>query len=153
MWFVLYLLLIVVAPTQHGVAVVAAGPNPRAVRSRPHVILALASMASTVALIPAALLWARWHFLVVAPIGLIVGARNIGYANRTRAERADWEREHLTSTLTAGVTLHTALLVFGTSRSLGLMLTGVASWLPWIAPALVGLPAIAWQRRRRRGSR
>ena len=36
MWLVLYVLLIIVGPVQHGLAVVAAGPNPARVRSRAH---------------------------------------------------------------------------------------------------------------------
>jgi hypothetical protein len=149
MWLVLYVLLILVAPVQHGLAVVPAGAEPRLIRSRWHITLNLVSMVASVALVPAALLWQRWHFLIVAPIGLVVGLRQIAYAARPRADRREWEREHLTSLLTAGVTLHTALFVFGTTRSLGLPATGPASWWPWLAPALIGLPIMLWLRTRR----
>jgi hypothetical protein len=149
MWLVLYVLVIIVAPVQHGVAVVAAAGTPHRVRSRAHVSLAIAAMVGSLALLPAALLWERWLFLIVAPIGLIVGLRNLAYASRGSALRAEWEREHLTSQLTAGITLHTALLVFGTSRTLGMDLTGPAALWPWTVPALVGLPTILWLRRRR----
>lgn len=146
LYFVLYVLLIIVAPVHHGLAVVAAGATPTLARSRSHATLALASMIGSVALIPAALLWQRWHFLIVAPIGLIVGLRGLAWASRSRAAPAEWEREHLTSMLTAGITLHTALLVFGTTRSLGWSTRGLTSVWPWVVPALVGLPVILWLR-------
>ncbi|MEO8481414.1 MAG: hypothetical protein ABI634_04340 [Acidobacteriota bacterium] len=149
MWLVLYVLLIIVTPVQHGIAVIAAGRLPRAVRSRRHITLNILSMLGSVVILTASLLWGRWLFLIVAPIGLIVGLRNLNYAIRATSGRRDWEREHLTSQLTAGITLHTALLVFGTSRTLGLQLTGFGSLWPWTVPALVGLPLIVWWRRRR----
>jgi hypothetical protein len=57
-------------------------------------------------------------------------------------------REHLTSLVTGGITLHTALLVFGMTRSLELQLTGALSLLPWTVPALVGAVVIGILRRR-----
>ena len=147
MWLVLYVLLIIVAPVQHGVAVVAAGPAPVRVRSRTHAALTLGAMAGSLAIFPAALLWERWLFLIVAPIGLAVGLRQLKYATRRAATRQEWEREHLTSMLTAGVTLHTALLVFGATRTLSLALHGPLVLLPWCLPAIVGLPLILWLRR------
>jgi len=146
MWLVLYVLLIIVTPVQHGLAVVAAGPTPHAIRSRTHATLNILSMIGSIVLLPAALLSQQFLFLIVVPIGLIVGLRNLNYAIKPVSTRDEWRREHLTSQLTAGITLHTALLVFGTSRTLGLQLTGMASLWPWMIPALVGVPVIVWMR-------
>jgi hypothetical protein len=151
MWLVLYVLLIIVAPTQHGLAVIAAGSRPSAIRSRPHALLTFGGMLGSLAIIPAALLWQRWHFLVVAPLGLIIGLRQLAYAAGSHARRDEWEREHLTSMITAGVTLHTAMLVFGATRTLGWPSVGWGSWWPWMLPAFVGLPIILWQRSKREG--
>ena len=148
-WLVLYVLVIIVAPVQHGLAVVRAGPSPLRVRSPLHAGLNVAAMIGTVVLLIATILWREWLFLVVVPIGFLVGLRNLLYAGRTTAAPADWEREHLTSLVTAGVTLHTAFFVFGTKRTLGLELEGVAAFLPWVVPAIVGLPIIARLRSRR----
>ena len=149
MWLVLYVLLTIVAPVQHGLAVVAAGASPVGLRSLTHMTLNVLSMVGSLALLPAALLWGQGLFLIVAPIGLVVGLRNLSYAIKATATRSEWEREHLTSLITAGITLHTALLVFGTSRTLALHLTGLVSLWPWVVPALVGLPIILWIRARR----
>ena len=150
MWLVLYVLLIIVAPVQHGVAVVAAGARPPGVRSRTHAVLTLGALAGSFAIIPAALLWQQWLFLIVAPIGLVVGLRQLKYATQQTATPREWEREHLTSMLTAGVTLHTALFVFGATRTLALALEGPWTLAPWVVPACIGLPLILWLRRARR---
>ena len=76
-------------------------------------------------LLGAAVVWQRWLFLIVVPIGFVVGLRNLQLRESPTATPSEWEREHLTSLITAGVTLHTAFFVFGTSRSLGLDLHGI----------------------------
>ena len=149
MWVVMYMLLLIVAPTHHGVAVVAAGPVPARVRSRLHATLNLLCLVGTVALLAACVIWQRWIFLTLAPIGFTIGLRNMSYAARSSAMSRDWEQEHLTSMLTAGAMMHTALLVFGASRTLDLVLTTPTELLLWLLPALVALPAIFWLRSKR----
>jgi hypothetical protein len=150
MWLVLYVLLIIVAPVQHGLAAVKAGPVPGRVRSRAHATINILSMLGTLLILGAAVVWQQWLFLIIMPIGFAVGLRNLSYASRASATPRDWEREHLTSMLTAGITLHTAFFVFGTSRTLGWQLQGLSALLPWTIPALIGMPLIFWLRARRR---
>jgi hypothetical protein len=150
MWLVLYVLLIIVAPTHHGLAVVRAGPVPARVRSRVHAWLNVTSIVASAGFLGVVVAWQQWLALTLVPAGFVIGLRNLSYAGRlTVAHPDEWEREHLTSMLTAGITVHTALLVFGTSTTLGLELTGALAMLPWIAPAAIGLPVIAWLRTRR----
>lgn len=148
MWLALYVVLIIVAPVQHGLAVVNAGARPARLRTRPHATLCLSAMLGSVLLLPSVIVWQEATWLVVAPIGFVVGLRQMAYANRTEAAPADWRREHLTSLITAGITLHTTLLVFGTSRMLRWQMEGWQVWLPWVLPALVGFPLILWLRRK-----
>jgi hypothetical protein len=148
MWLILYVLVIIVAPVQHGLAVIRAGPLPARVRSRVHAAFSLAGLAGTLVLIPAAIAWERWMFLIIAPVGFIVGVRNLSYASRPFAAPSEWQREHLTSLLTAGIALHTAFFVLGLSRLLGIPTSGWAQTIPWTVPALIGLPVMAWIRRR-----
>jgi hypothetical protein len=149
MWVVLYVLLIIVTPAQHGLAVVAAGPVPARVRSRRHATLNLLCLAATVLLLAACVVWQRWVFLTLAPIGFTVGLRNMTYAGRTSATSSEWEREHLTSLLTTGAMMHTALLMFGVTRTLDVEMSAPAEALLWLLPAFVGVPAIVWLRSRR----
>jgi len=150
MWLALFVLLIIVAPVQHGVAAIAAGPNPRRMRSTVHAALNTLAILATVAFVPAAIAWHQPFFLIVAPIGFVVGLRNLAYAARPSATPIDWQREHLTSMLTAGIALHTALFVFGTSRTLKWALAGWMQLLPWTLPALVGIVVVAILRQRGR---
>lgn len=149
-WLVLYLLVAIIASVQHGLAVVAAGPAPRRVRSHVHLTLNLAAMAGTLLLFPAAIVWQALWFLLVAPAGFAIGLRNLAYANRPAASRAEWEREHLTSLITSGVVFHTAFFVLSALR--WPVLTGGGRWMAaaWLLPAVVGLPAVAVLRYRRR---
>jgi hypothetical protein len=142
-------LLIIVVPTQHGLAVVAAGPQPARVRSRLHATLNLSCLIATVVLLAACVVWREAIYLTLAPLGFAVGLRNMHYASQRAATPRDWEREHLTSLITAGVGVHTALLVFGVSRTLGLTLSPVGQLVLWIGPALIGLPIVLWLRSRR----
>jgi hypothetical protein len=148
MWLVLYVLITIVAAVQHGLATIAAAAQPLRLRSRPHAFWNLLAMAGSVLLIPAAVPWRQWLFIIVAPIGFIVGLRNLRYASQPFATPAGWQREHLTSMITAGIMLHTVMFVFASSRTLRLTLSGWAVLAPWTVPALVGLPIILWLRSR-----
>lgn len=148
MWLVLYALITIVAPVQHGLATIAAAAQPLRIRSRPHAFWNLLAIAGTALLIPAAVSWQQWLFVLVAPIGFIVGLRNLTYASQPFATPGAWQREHLTSMITAGVMLHTVMFVFASSRTLGLTLSGFQALVPWTLPAVVGLPIILWLRGR-----
>jgi hypothetical protein len=148
MWLVLYALVIIVAPVQHGLATVAAGAQPMRVRSRHHALLSLLGIAGSGLLIPAAIAWQQWTWLILTPIGFIVGLRNLSYANRPFATPGEWQREHWTSLITAGISLHTVMLIFTVSRTMRMTLTGWTALAPWTLPALIGLPIIWWLRRR-----
>jgi hypothetical protein len=146
-WLVLSLLVVIVAPVQHGVAVIAAGSAPARVRSRGHLLLNLAAVVGAVPLFAAAIVWHAWPFLLVVPAGFVVGLRNMHYAGRASATGGEWEQEHLTSLITAGIALHTACL--GLASTVWPNLIGPGLWRlgPWMAPALIGLPAIWWLRK------
>jgi hypothetical protein len=153
MWLTLYVVVIIVSPVQHGLAVVAAAARPPRLRTWPHLALCLLAMFGSVVLLPILVVWQQVTWLALAPIGFIVGVRQMAYAARREATAAEWKREHLTSLLTAGITLHTTLLVFAASRTLQWQLSGWTMWLPWLLPALVGLPVIVWLRRSYRTAR
>lgn len=149
MWPVFYVVLVLVAPVQHGLAVVRAGASPAAVRSRRHAWLNLLAMAGGVLLLAVAVYAQRWIVLVLTPLGFAIGLRNMSYAGRAAATPGECEAEHLTSMITAGSVLHTMLLVW-ISHGAVFVPRHVGEPLLWIAPAVVGFSAIAWLRARRR---
>lgn len=146
MAFILYLLIVIVTPVQHGLAVIAAGAVPARVRSRIHATLNILALLGAVVLFPAALIWHAWLFLLAVPAGFVLALRNMVYAGRRSATATDWQREHLTSLISAGVALHTGFFVL-TAIRLGRSIPLVWTWMPWLVPAAIGLPAIVWLRR------
>ena len=54
--------------------------------------------------------------------------------------------------LISGIAVHTAMLVFGSSRTLGMKPTGLSGYVPWLLPALVGLPLLLCRVKRERDS-
>jgi len=146
MAFILYLLIVIVTPVQHGLAVVEAESLPSRVRSRTHATLNMLALLGAVALFPAALIWHTWFFLLAVPAGFLLALRNMQYAGRGSATATEWQREHLTSLITAGVALHTGFFVL-TAIRLDSSIPIIWKWTPWLVPAAIGLPVIFWLRR------
>lgn len=149
-WLVLYLMVVVVTPVQHGLAAIEAGASPMRVRSRLHLALNLTALIGSVALFPAAIVWQTLWYWVAVPAGFATALRNMVYANRATAAPAEWEREHLTSMLTAGIALHTTFFVISVTRW-----PASSGWVvpaAWLLPVVVGLPVIAVMRRKRRST-
>jgi hypothetical protein len=90
-----------------------------------------------------ALVYARRH----ASRLNIPGSPNREYST---GMNSGWREEHIIAMLISGIAVHTALLVFGTSRTLGLQLAGVSVYVPWLLPAIVGLLLLLWRVRRAR---
>jgi hypothetical protein len=149
MFLLLYLLMVIVAPVQHGIRVVAAGAQPARVRSVAHLTINSLLVLLAFVLFPAGIVWRGGPFLLVTPAGFAIGLRNMVYANRQRATPVEWEREHLTSMITAGVAVHTALFALTAMRLPQFASGGAINLLPWLGPAAVGLPIILRLRRTR----
>jgi hypothetical protein len=87
-------------------------------------------------------------------IGLLGIPGNIRLLFLAPTSPREWKYHHLSSMLGAGIAAHTAFLVFGAGRFVDSSLTGHP--LVWLAPTLVGVPAIRfWKRyyRRQEGRR
>jgi hypothetical protein len=144
-WLGVYLLLVLETAVQHGIAAVAAGPLPMTMRSRRHASLNTGALVSTLVVFPAAIVWQDWMLLFVTPLGFIVSLRNMLYTSQTSATPQQWQREHLTSLVTAGMTLHAGLvvlvvLIWPDRFGIGWL------WLCFVAPWAVGLLISVWLR-------
>ncbi len=107
-WLASYGLVLVVAAAQHAIGVQAAGPSPVRVRSVVHLFLNTVAILGAVLVLPAALAWREWWFLLCVPLGFGLGLRNLLYAGRPSRSRAEWSRERLVSMMVAGAVLHGA---------------------------------------------
>ena len=106
------------------------------------------ALLGSVVLVPAAVSWQQLTFLIVAPIGFVVGSAICRMRAQPFATPAAWQKEHLTSLITAGITLHTVLLVFTSSRTLGDDACMVGEPRAVDVASAVGLPIIFWLRNR-----
>jgi hypothetical protein len=83
--------------------------------------------------------------LALSPVGFGTGFGILKAIRGGRPERKVWFYEHMGAMLGTGIAFHTAFAVFGSSRIFNLGFEGWVAVIPWILPALVGIPAnIIW---------
>ncbi len=154
MAFLGYLTIVTWIMIRHGVRVLDHKADITRMNRRLDRWLAVAAMASSVALVAYALYFAppsRLILLALSPIGLLVGKGILDAIRGKRTERNAWLLEHLGAMLGAGIAFHTAFAVFGLTRLFDIGVTGWTAVVPWILPALIGVPATAlWTRKYRR---
>ena len=149
--FLGYLITILVMPVYHGVRVVRARRPGTRIGSPLHAALCVSAIAAGVLLGAAAIAWREWPFLLMSPIGPILGVRALRYARQGSALR--WREEHIISMVMSGIAVHTAMFVFGTTRTLHMTFTGAAAYVPWLLPAVIGLPLLLLRIRQERRAR
>ena len=111
----------------------------------------MAAIAAGAILAALAIRWRVWPYLLLSPVGPAMGIRALRYARNSSGNDYPGAREeHLVAMMVSGIAVHTAMLVFGSTRTLGLKLTGVGIYVPWLLPAVIGLPALLWLVRRER---
>jgi hypothetical protein len=152
--FLGYLTFVTFVIVRHGMAVLRHKRNPAAIRTGFNIGLAYGAIAASVAIIFYALVMSppnRILLFALSPIGIGTGIGNLRYMNSAAPSQRAWMYEHLGAMLGAGVAFHTAFAVFGLSRLFDIGLTGWVAVIPWVAPAIIGIPAITlWTRHYRR---
>lgn len=87
--------------------------------------------------------------MAISFIGLLGAPGNLRRILSRPNQGQDWKYQHMGAMLGAGIAAHTAFLVFGAGRFVNSSL-GNSIWV-WLAPTLIGLPAIwIWERTLRR---
>ena len=153
--FLAYLITILVMPVFHGVRVARAARTGAPVASPRHTALCVLAIASGVALFAAALSWRAWPYALLSPVGPVLGIRALRYSANSSGKNLQnlrWREEHIVAMVMSGIAVHTALLVFGIGRTLGMSLTGAAAYVPWLLPTVLGLPLLLWRVRQERAS-
>jgi hypothetical protein len=140
-FFLVYLVVITFAPVYHGVRVLETRGTPERLRTPFHTGLAVLAIALGGSMIVLAAVAREPVFAALSPIGLLVGRGNLHFARRPYLSRMAWWYEHMGSMLGGGIAFHTAFLVVGAGRLLGVQLTGFVAVIPWIVPSLIGIPA------------
>lgn len=86
--------------------------------------------------------------LVFACIGLSTTVGILRYCFIRQPGPKAWLAEHAVAMLASGIAAYTAFSAVGGRTLLSSVLHGHWQMLPWLAPTLLGLPAIFWYRRK-----
>ena len=148
--FLAYLTFVTFVTVRHGMGVLRHKKDPASLRTSFNLILAYGSILASVSLILYALILSpniKLLLLALSPIGFGVGFGNLRYMNSSTPSPRTWMYEHLGAMLGSGIAFHTAFAVFGSTRLFDIGLTGWVAVIPWIAPAVIGIPAtVIWTR-------
>jgi hypothetical protein len=145
--FLYYLLCITFVPVYHGVRVLATRHDPATLRTPVHTLLNAATIAISIATAAVGLVAGVPVFVFMSPIGLLIGLGNLQFARRPYPTPMAWWYEHMNAMLGGGIAFHTAFLVLGAGRLLGVQIDGPAAIVPWLLPTAIGVPASAiWTR-------
>lgn len=152
--FLGYLTFVTFVIVRHGMAVLRHKGRPQAMRTPSHVALAWGCVAASAAVITYAVILKPPSAILLyalSPIGISTGIGNLRYFRSAAPSPRAWWYEHLGAMLGAGIAFHTAFAVFGLTRLFDIGLDGWIAIVPWVAPTVIGVPAIAlWTRHYRR---
>ncbi len=134
-----YLAVATFALGWHGLAVLRSKKNPQALRTPFNVTINLLSIASGLTVLALGLYFRSMVLLAMSPIGPLTGQGQLRYILRPPVRRMGWWYEHLGGMIGTGIAAYTAFLVFGMSR----MAPAIAMYpAVWVAPTVIGVPAI-----------
>ena len=144
--FLGYLGIATFAAVRQSIRAVQTRRNPTELRTPFHEGLAYAAITGSVMVIVyAVVFWSEASpiLLALSPVGLSNGRGMLSLMREPDRERTGWFYSHLGSMLGGGIAFHTAFAVFGAQRLWSYSFDGLLGILPWILPALVGVPGIA----------
>lgn len=148
--FLAYLTLITLVSVRHGMSVLQHKMDPAGVRTWINTGLAWLAISASVFIILYALIVSppkKILLFALSPIGLSIGYGNLSYMRAAAPSKRAWMYEHLGAMLGSGIAFHTAFAVFGVTRLFDIGLNGWVAIIPWVAPSVIGIPAILiWTR-------
>lgn len=148
--FLGYLGLATFASVRHAVRVVETRKAPDRIKTPFHRGLGWTSIGASVVTIALALaIWSPISIVLLSlsPGGIAVGSGILTYLNRGAEEHMGWFYSHMGAMIGGGIAFHTAFAVFGAQRIFQYSLDGAFAVVPWIAPTLIGVPALIAGRR------
>lgn len=150
MVFLGYLTFVTFVIVRYGMQVLKSKGNPAELKTGLNTALAYAAIAASLGVILYALLLSppnKILLFALSPIGIANGIGQLRYTSKPVRSRRQWFYEHMSAMLGAGIAFHTAFAVFGSTRIFDIALTGWVAIIPWIAPTVIGIPAITiWTR-------
>ncbi len=148
--FLGYLTVVTFVIVRYGMQVLRHKADPAAMRSGLTVALSYVAIFASAAVILYALLLDppnKILLFALSPIGIGNGIGQLRYMKAVGLSRRAWMYEHIGAMLGSGIAFHTAFAVFGSAQLFAIDLAGWLQVVPWIAPTIIGVPAILlWTR-------
>ncbi len=146
-YFLAMLGLLLITNVRHGVLVLRSREDRSALRRPTHLALVLLLIASGAGAVWLGFAYQRLLLQIFSFVVLGNGIGMLVYSFKAKLSRMEWWTEHASNLLGAGIGAHTAFFVFGANRFLSEWIPAGYQILPWIVPALIGVPAALWTTR------
>ena len=148
LFFLGYLAIVTLVGLRHGMQVLQRKKDITTLNTSANRNMARLSILASVAIIFYALYFKPSSMIVLlalSPVGFGTGFGVLKAIKGKRPEKKAWFYEHMGAMIGTGIAFHTAFAVFGSSRLFDLGLEGFIAVIPWILPALIGIPgSIIW---------
>jgi hypothetical protein len=148
LFFLAYLAIVTLVGLRHGMQVLQSKTALPSLNTALNRGFAWLSIVSSVALIGYALYFQPSNMIVLlalSPVGFGTGFGILKAIKGKRPEKKAWFYEHMGAMIGTGIAFHTAFAVFGSTRLFDLGFEGFIAIIPWITPALIGIPGnIIW---------
>lgn len=141
--FLGYLAVVTFAGLRHGLQVLANKRDLSAMNLTTNRFMAWLAITASAALIIYSMYFKPPNMIILfalSPIGFGIGRGILKAIKGHHPEKKAWFYEHMGNMIGTGIAFHTAFAVFGSVRLFDLGLTGFVSVIPWILPALIGIP-------------
>lgn len=148
LFFLGYLAIVTLVGLRHGMQVLQQKKDITTLDTAANRNMAWLSILASVAIIGYAIYFKPSSMIVLlalSPIGFGTGFGILKAIRGKLPEKKAWFYEHMGAMMGTGIAFHTAFAVFGSSRLFDLGLEGFVAVIPWILPALIGIPGnIIW---------
>ncbi|MGB0036367.1 MAG: hypothetical protein WBP79_12900 [Candidatus Acidiferrales bacterium] len=142
-FFLGYLGLVTLAAGWQGIGVLRTRRDPRSFRKTWTYGLNAAVVLAGIVSLTMGIIERAGVFVGMSSVGFLVGGGNLRYLLRDPESKMHWWYEHLSSMIATAIAGYTAFLAFGGTRLFPILGRGQFHVLLWLAPTLIGGPAIS----------
>lgn len=149
--FLSFLALVTLSAGWQGLGALRHKKDPRAFRTPATLAVHGLAVAAGIAVLVFGLVRGAVLLIALSFLGPAIGMQGLRYVSRPAESPMAWWYAHMGGMIATAIAANTAFLVFGASRILPIDLGGTLGVFVWLAPTLVGTPAIWILERKYRG--
>lgn len=149
-FFLGYLAVVTLIGMRHGFGVLSQKQDLSQLNTPINVFFGWAAIGASAFIVAFALYYSPSNNILLfalSPLGIANGYGILKVTSGKRMEKKAWFYEHMGALMGTGIAFHTAFAVFGSVQLFNIGLEGFVAVIPWVLPALVGIPAVTiWTR-------